>query len=101
MLLEVTAPMIQKWVEDTPAEVQEDFVFYLMVGPANQNSRSMVMDGEVALLVASWASVTGLMDFVSLASQSTWVEDLEDLERLIPEYSGLRRLLAGWIRLAL
>ena len=101
MLLEVTRPMIRRWMADLTPEAMGDFIFYLMVGSANQNNRSLAMDGEVALLVSSWGAVSGLMDFVSLAAQSEWVEGVDGLAALLPRFSGLKQALARWVRLAL
>ncbi len=77
-------------MEETPPEVLEKFVAYLMVGSYNQNYRSMLMDGEVMLTVEGGAVIQGLIDYLSLLGTTTWVETLEELEQYLPAYGGLK-----------
>lgn len=72
---------------------------FLLVGSHNQNHRSTIMDGEVAYVIAWWAAVHGLADFVMLPGLSVWVEDLDALEALFPRYEGMQRKLSHWIRI--
>ena len=78
---------------------QERAAMYLAVGSHNQNHRSFVMDGEVAFVVSSWAALNGLMDFITLAGLSVWVDTLEELEELFPRYEGIQRRISRWIRI--
>jgi len=50
----------------------------------------MIMDGEVAILTHDHGALHGLMDFIFLVGVSTWVDDEETLETLLPEYSGFK-----------
>jgi hypothetical protein len=77
-------------MEETPPAVLEKFVAYLMVGSYNQNYRSMLMDGEVMLTVEGGAVIQGLIDYLSLLGTTTWVDTLEELERHLPAYGGLK-----------
>jgi hypothetical protein len=55
------------------------------------------MDGEVAFVVAWWAALHGLPDFVTLTGLSTWVNTLEEMEAILPRYEGFQRKLGHWI----
>jgi hypothetical protein len=92
-------------VEDTRArldpESRERMVYYLIVGSANQDYRSMFMDGEASVLLSGWSGIVGLIDFALLVNLSVWVDDLELLDALLPPPSGLQRLVARTIRPAL
>jgi hypothetical protein len=50
----------------------------------------MLMDGEVSLVVSGRASLNGLFDFLALMGGSTWVDDLETLEELLPRHSRFK-----------
>lgn len=77
------------------------WIMYLQIGSANMDYRSMVMDGEAAVLVSQWTSLYALPDFVMLTGLTAWVEHQEDLERLLPRYGGPKRAISRWIRLML
>jgi hypothetical protein len=77
----------------TPEE-RERVMYYLLIGSANQDYRSMVMDGEASVLLSGWSGVVGLIDFSLIMSLSVWIDDLETLDALIPPPTGLSRLLA-------
>jgi len=74
-------------------------VLYLAVGSHNQNSRSLALDGEVAVVAAGWKALAGLPDFITVAGLCTWVDSVEELEQLFPGYDGLKRKLSHWIRI--
>jgi hypothetical protein len=76
-------------------------VYYLMVGSANQDYRSMFMDGEASVLLSGWSTVVSLLDFGLLANLSVWVDDLKLLDELLPPPSMVQRTIARWIRQAL
>jgi len=86
---------------ELPAVDQRRFVFYLQVGSPNQDYRSMVMDGEAAVLVSGRAGFEAAPDFVLLAGLATWVSDQHALDERLAAPSGVRRRLASWIRMAL
>jgi len=43
--------------------LREHALAYMTVGSTNMNYRSMIMDGEVQILVTRWHVIAGLMDF--------------------------------------
>jgi len=92
---EALAPLLQ-----LPEAELSRYVLYLAVGSHNQNTRSLALDGEVAVVAAKWRAVAGLMDFVTITGLCTWVESVEQLEELFPGYDGLARRISRWIRMA-
>lgn len=74
---------------------------FLQVGSPNQDYRSMVMDGEGAVLVASWTSLYAVFDFVLLTGLTEWPEDQEAFDRLQPPPSDVQLILARWLKMAL
>jgi hypothetical protein len=89
-LRERATQLVSDLRENVPPEVQERMLAYFMVGSSNQDYRSMLMDGEVALVVSGRASLNGLFDFLALMAGSTWVDDLETLEELLPRHSRFK-----------
>ena len=77
---------------------QQHIAYYLIVGSANQDYRSMFMDGEASMLMSGWSGIIGLIDFGLIANLSIWVDDLDLLDQLLPPPSGFHRRMARWIR---
>jgi hypothetical protein len=73
---------------------------YLTVGSANMDYRSMVMDGEVMVIVNSWGAMPGLIDFLILQGLCVWIDSLEELDELLPPPGGSARRIANLMRLA-
>ena len=94
-------PALTEWEQTLLPEEREQLIFFLFLGSANQNYRSMVMDGEVSVLLSGWSSIIAIIDFISITGQSIWVDDLTELDRLLPGDSGWRRRLGQWIRVVL
>jgi hypothetical protein len=67
-----------------PAAERARDVFYLLSGSQNQNDRSLLLDGELLVLVAGVDGLASLIDFVAIAARSTWVETGAELDALIP-----------------
>lgn len=74
---------------------------FLQVGSPNQDYRSMVMDGEGAVLVSDWTSLYAVPDFVLLTGLTTWPEDQEEFDRLLPRPGMPKLILAWWVRMML
>lgn len=79
----------------------EQAMAYLLVGSPNQDYRSMFMDGEVMLAVAGAAALPGLLDILFLSGVSTWVDDLDSLEQLLPGYGSFKFRISRKIKQAL
>ena len=59
------------------------------------------MDGEALCVVGrAWAMVAYL-DFVSLIGQTTWVNDMDELENLLPSHEGFSKWLGKYLNVAL
>jgi len=99
-ILDVGSGEVQGWYEGLDATARERAIFYTIMGSQNQNSRSMVMDAEDALVVANWPSVIPYLDVVSLIGQSQWVSTQGELDRLLPPMGPLRVFISHWARLA-
>jgi hypothetical protein len=83
------------------AQERERVVYYLLIGSANADYRSMLMDGEASVLLSGWSGMVGLIDFALIINLSVWVDDLELLDALLPPPSTLQQVLARWVRFAL
>jgi hypothetical protein len=100
--------LIAKWMilvenllaELTPQE-KEELIYYFAVGSTNMDYRSMVMDGEVMILVGGWQALFGVLDFILLPGLCDWVDTPEALDQLLTPPSGLTRWLAGLMKLSL
>jgi hypothetical protein len=99
--LNIARIWVVNFLEDlTPAE-QEKLIFYFKVGTMNQNYRSQLFDGEAVVLVSGAYSIYGLMDIIFGIGLATPVNDLETLEKHLPQYSGLKRKIGRIIRTTL
>jgi hypothetical protein len=84
----------------TPGEA-ESVVSYFTVGSTNMDYRSMVMDGEVQVLVAGWQAISGYLDFILLPGLCVWPETTAELDELLPPPGGMTRGMAGLMKLSL
>ena len=82
----------------TPEE-EDRLAMFLAVGSHNQNTRSLALDGEVALVTAGWKSLAGLMDFITVVGLCDWIDSVEELEELFPGYDGIARRMSRFIRM--
>jgi hypothetical protein len=95
MNVEMLKPLEPALSARPPAERQGSVV-YLTTGSANQDERSRTDNGEVLCVVAGDGGFTALLDFVYLVASGTWVDTVEQLDRLVPPAHGLERWLARW-----
>jgi hypothetical protein len=84
----------------SPAE-RERLMYYLLVGSANADYRSMQMDGEASVLLSGWSGIVGLIDLSLIVNLSVWIDDLEMLDALLPPPSDFQRGAARLARPAL
>ncbi len=56
--------------------------------------------GEVALVTAGWRSLSGVMDFITIAGLCDWIDSVEELEELFPGYDGMARRISRFIRMS-
>ena len=88
----------KRWRDGLTPLQREHAVFYTVLGSANQNDRSMVSDGEDALVISNWPAVIPYLDLLSLVGQCEWVERQEQLEALLPRQGKLRTSIAHWFK---
>lgn len=98
-LLDIGGGTVQDWFAKLEPAVRGRVVFYTIMGSQNQNYRSMVTDGEDALVVAHWPSVIPYLDLISLVSQSRWIETQAELDALLPPRARWKVGVAHWFRL--
>ena len=97
-LTEASEAMMASFQASLTDEQRRQLVYYLLVGSANQDYRSMFMDGEASVLLSGWSGVVSLIDFALLMNLSVWIDDLEMLDALMPPPSGFQRGAARWLR---
>jgi hypothetical protein len=97
----ITVPMWQGFLDSLTPEEQESSMAFLLVGSHNQNYRSVVMDGEVAIVQSGRNSLIALVDFFSLTLAATWVDTEEELEQYLPRSGNFWRQISRWIKTAL
>ena len=77
-----------QWDASLTPEEDERTIFYLTVGSHNMDYRGKIMDGETMYIVSDIYSMVGYLDFVNILGITTWVESIEELNELLPEYGG-------------
>jgi hypothetical protein len=95
----IVVGMIDEILADLSPQEANRIAMFLAVGSHNQNTRSLVLDGEVAFVTASWKSLSGLMDFITIAGLCEWIDSIEELEELFPGYDGIARRMSRFIRM--
>jgi hypothetical protein len=99
-LLPLAHPVIESYMSGLPDVEQKRAALFFSVGSHNQNTRSLVLDGEAAFVVAGWSALFGIPDFIVITGLCRWIDDLSELEELFPRYEGLQRRISRWIRIA-
>jgi hypothetical protein len=100
-LSSAVVPLVREWREVVPSDIEQKIMFYLAVGSHNQNYRSSIMDAEVVVLVARQRAMVAYLDFVGVMMSCTWVDNIEQLEELLPQQRGLGRWLGRFLRNAM
>jgi phosphatidylserine/phosphatidylglycerophosphate/cardiolipin synthase-like enzyme len=100
-LLDIGARLINPILDSITPEERDRWAFFLQIGSPNMDYRSMLLDGEVAVLVSGWTSLYAAMDFLLLTGLLTWADDQAEIDALIPPPPATKRVLTRWIRLAL
>lgn len=80
---------------------KERVIYFLTVGSQNQDYRGTIMDGEVASVVSGQYALVGLVDLFFTAGLTTWVDNIEELDELLPPERGWRRWVGRYIMKAL
>jgi hypothetical protein len=98
---EETQAMVEDWYSSLSPEQRENMIFYLTVGSHNQDYRSKIQDGEVIYVVSYIEAMIAYLDFVGLMGRTTWVESVEQLEQLLPLFTGFMYNIGRYIKNAL
>ena len=100
-LREAAESLLESYSASLSEEEKDRVIYYLIVGSQNQDYRGMIMDGEVACVVAGHHSLVALVDLFFMMSLTTWVEDIETLDKVLPPYTGWKRWIGRYIMKAL
>jgi hypothetical protein len=87
----------QTYWESLSGEEKQRSMYYLTVGSHNQDYRGIIMDGEVACVVSGYHGLIAMLDMFFMTGLTTWVEDLQALEELLPAFKGLKRRLGRYL----
>ena len=93
--------LVNAFTNSLTPEARAHVAYFLVIGSANQDYRSMLMDGEAAVVLSGWSTVVSLIDFSLIVSLSVWVDDLQLLDDLLPPPTGVQRAVARMVRPAL
>jgi hypothetical protein len=97
---DVGGDMLQRWHDALTPEARARVVFFTVLGSANQNDRSLTLDGEDAFIISKWPSVIAYLDLISLVGQSRWIEKPAEVDAFLPRHSSMKVRLAHWFKLA-
>jgi hypothetical protein len=81
-----------------PKDVAARAVYYLTVGSLNKDTRGQVLDGEALFVVAGAESLVAYTDFAALLASTTWIDSHEQLDKLLPPVTHLKRQISRWVR---
>lgn len=87
-LADMLVPVQEDVRRRLPGERGGAIAWYLLVGSANQNNRSLLLDGEASVLLAGDAALQGLFDFIVLLGLCKWLDTPAELDRFIPPPGG-------------
>ena len=100
-LLKNTNVLVSRWQDTLASEKSKRYIFYLSVGSHNQDYRSKVMDGEAMYVVSSSSATMALLDFAAIMGLCTWIDNVKQLEELLPKIEGFWYKLGRTIKLAI
>jgi hypothetical protein len=89
--------LIEGWWNSLSADQRQHLALYMDIGSHNQNYRSLIMDGEVMVVVSGVSALVAYIDFARVMGLSTWVTSVDELEKLLPKPTGIGR----WMRNAI
>jgi len=100
-LSEHSADLVTEWLQSVPPEDRDRLAMYLTIGSQNQDYRGKIMDGEVLYLASGLGAGVAMLDMMNLMLITTWVDDLDTLNELMPPAEGFKKKLSRYIKLAL
>ena len=93
--------LIEDLVKSTPPEKRDELVYFFTAGSTNMDYRSIVLNGEVMVVLAGWQALYGFLDFLILPGLCDWVETTEEIDEQIPPGGWFTRWAAGLGKLML
>ncbi len=90
---------VRRWFDALDPATRERVMFYTTIGSHNHNFRSMVPDGEVAMIVSGWPALIPILDLISMIGSSEWPTTVAELDALHPGVGWLKTKLGHWARL--
>ena len=96
-LQEAFSRVMHNYWTELSEEQQQRAMAYMTIGSQNHDYRGFMLDGEVVCAVSGVDTFAAVIDFFFLSGITTWIEDLETLEELLPSYSGWRRWFSRYI----
>ena len=100
-LAEPFLEMLRELREEAGPDAVARAMAYFMVGSSNQDYRSMMMDGEVSILLAHRSSMNGFFDSIGIAGSATYPESVEELNQFLPYITGMNWKISRWIKVSL
>jgi hypothetical protein len=95
------APLLKEWFEILSPSQQAGIAMYLTEGSQNQDYRSMVEDGEALYVVSGASAFIALYDFLYIMGISTWIENAEQIDDMLPQQSGFGQWVGGLLKEAI
>jgi hypothetical protein len=96
-----SAALMQAWGRTLSQEDRDHSLAYLTVGSQNEDYRGMIMDGETLFVTGHTWAMLAYLDFVMIMGQTTWIDDVKQLEALLPKQTHFWQWVGWYIKLAL
>lgn len=93
--------LLEGYERSLSASDRKRLSLYFTVGTENHDTRGLLMDGEASVIVSGFDASVGVVDLFYLMARTTWANDGDDIDRLVPARKGLIASIARLIRFAL
>ena len=90
--------VLKDWQKGMDSTARASVIFYTVLGSANQNDRSMISDGEAAVVLSGWPAVSAYIDLLMLVGQSRWLSTPGELDKYLPAQSAPKTRIAHWFK---
>lgn len=89
--------LLEAW-NDLPPRLRDEAPLYFTVGSLNKDWRGAALDGEALAVVSGPWALIGWIDFLYLGSRTVWLDEVAEMEELMPPYSNFQRWLGRRLR---
>jgi hypothetical protein len=93
--------MMRGYEASIPEAERRRVSFYFAEGSHNMDDRGLVSDGEATLIVSGPQASAGLVDLFYMMARTTWIDQPDELDRLLPPRASIIHRFARWIRAVL